>query len=144
MEIVGLIISIVAILFSLITYFVNDNKIKRQERALNEYQLNKIAEEKEKSKKAIVEANITNYKKGEKLIKVYNKGMSIARNVKVLIPETNGVQVYEYPCPIDILPNNGIDIRLMLFIGHPNKIEISFTWNDDFKDNNKFSQMIQL
>ncbi|MCG8411161.1 MAG: hypothetical protein MI739_07750 [Bacteroidales bacterium] len=144
METAGLIISIVAILFSLITYFVNDNKIKRQERLLNEYQLNKIAKEKEESKKAIIEANVTNYKKEDKLIRVYNKGKCTARDVEVFIPETQSVQVKKTPCPIDIISKDGIDIELILLGGHPNKIEISFTWKDDFKEDNEVTQMIQL
>lgn len=37
MEIVGLIISVIAILLSLFTYFKHDRKIKEQSKLLNEY-----------------------------------------------------------------------------------------------------------
>jgi hypothetical protein len=144
MEIVGLVISILALLLALFTYFKHDLKIKQQASLLNKYQLEKIEKEKEEDRKAIIEANVINGDKGKKTIKIYNKGKSVAKNVNVEIPDIDGFQVVNNPCPIDIRPQNGIDIILVAFIGRPNKVEIEFEWSDDFNASNRDKQTIQL
>lgn len=144
MEIAGLILSIIAILFSWRVYYIHDRKIKKQERLLNEYQLNKIEKEKEESLRAIIEANVVKAGKGDKIIKVYNKGKSIARDVEVFLPEVHEIQVAENPCPIDIIPQSGIEISLFLLGGYPKKIEITCKWKDNFKDDNEVKQMLQI
>lgn len=143
MEIAGLIISILAIIFSLITYLIHDIKIKKQEKLLNEYQLNKIAEEKQESLKASIEANVIKVG-GDRIIKFYNKGKSIAKDVEIIIPEIHEIQITDNPCPIDIRPQNGIEILLYLLGGYPNKIEITFKWKDNFKEDNVVTQMLQI
>ena len=49
---IGLVISILAILFSLYTYFVHYKKIKEQTKLINDYQLQKIEIESIEEKKA--------------------------------------------------------------------------------------------
>jgi hypothetical protein len=144
MEIIGIAISIVALILSVFTYFKHDIKIKQQERLLNEYQLTKIETEKADSQKAIIEANVIQVKDGKDKIKVYNKGRSTARNVTVTIPDVEGFKVIHNPCPIDIRPQNGIEIVVLLFTNYPDKVKIDFEWDDDFKDKNRDSQLIQL
>ncbi|MGK0447482.1 MAG: hypothetical protein ACJA2M_001256 [Polaribacter sp.] len=145
MEIAGIIISIFALSLSIFTYFKHNKKIKEQSVLLNKYHLEKIEKEKEEEKKAIIEANVITGHKGTKIIKVYNRGKSIAKNVNILIPENDGYKVFINPCPIDILPQNGIEIKLSTFLGkRPCKIEVEFEWSDDFKERNKESQTIQI
>lgn len=58
MEMASIIISIVALLGSLVTYIIHDHKIKEQEKKINEYQLAKFKEEEEEGKKALISGNI--------------------------------------------------------------------------------------
>ena len=145
MEIAGITISILALSLSIFTYFKHDKKIKQQSKLLNKYHLEKIEKEKEEETKAIIEAFVVKGNKGTRTIKIYNKGKSIAKNVNVVIPENDGYHVFTNPCPIDIRPQNGIEIRLgALLEGHPDKIEIKFEWSDDFRKVNKGNQTIQI
>lgn len=145
MEIAGFVLSILALIFSAFIYIKHDIKIKRQSKLLNEYQLEKIEKEKEEQKKALIEAFVVKGQKGNRTIKVYNKGKSIAKNVNVIIPENDGYHIFNNPCPIDIKPQNGIEIKLgALLEGHPDKIDIKFEWSDEYKIDNIEYQTIQI
>ncbi len=144
MEIIGLIISVTAILFSLFTYLKHDRKINEQSKILNEYNIERINKEFIEAKKSIIEAYVINGDKGERVIKIYNKGRAIAKNVNIVMPESNGYKVYKNPCPIDIRPQNSIEIKLTRFSGGPGKIDLTFEWTDDYKENNLDKQTIQL
>lgn len=144
MEIAGLVISIIALLLALFTYFKHDLKIKKQAALINKYQIEKIEKEKTGEKKAVIEANVIKGNKGTRQLKIYNKGKSIAKNVIVTIPNIDGFQVINNPCPIDIKPQNGIEISLIVFMGSPEKIDIEYKWSDDFSDINNDKQTIQL
>lgn len=144
MENAGLIVSIFALLFTLFTYFYHDFKIKKQTDRINKYQLEKIEREMISEKKAIIEANVIKNKTNERLIKIYNRGKSIAKNVIITIPEMDGYVVKNNPCPIDLKPQSGIDISLSTFICASNKIDIIYEWSDDFSEKNNGAQTIQL
>lgn len=144
MEIAGLVISIIALLLALFTYFKHDLKIKKQAALINKYQIEKIEKEKTGEKKAVIEANVIKGNKGTRQLKIYNKGKSIAKNVIVTFPNIDGFQVINNPCPIDIKPQNGIEISLIVFMVRPDKIDIKYNWSDDFSDINNDKQTIQL
>lgn len=144
MEIAGIVISLFALSLSVFTYFKHDLKIKKQDALLKSYQIEKINAEKVHEQKAIIEANVVTDHKDRKIIKIYNKGKAIAREVNVSIPKDNGFEVINNPCPIDIKPQNGIEIMLIPFHSCPDKIQIDFEWKDNFKDKNIDTQMIQL
>lgn len=145
MDIVGIIISLIALFLSAFTYFKHDKKIKEQSALLNKYHLDKIEKEKREEKKAIIEANVIRGLKGNRTIKIYNRGKCIARKVNVIIPKCDGFRVFNNPCPIDIRPQNGIEISLGAFLENcPDTIDIYFEWIDDFDENNKDKQAIQL
>jgi len=144
MNVLAIVISSLALIFSAYTYLKHDKKIKQQSSLLNKYHLEKIEKEKIEEKRAIIEANVVSDNKGRDLIKVYNKGKSIAKSVNVIIPKNDGYEVINNPCPIDIKPQNGIEVMLILFTNCPDKIEIGFEWKDDLNEKNIDSQMIQL
>lgn len=144
MEIAGLVISIIALLLALFTYFKHDLKNKKQAALINKYQIEKIEKEKTGEKKAVIETNVIKGNKGTRQLKIYNKGKSIAKNVIVTIPNIDGFQVTNNPCPIDIKPQNGIEISLIVFMGSPDKIDVEYNWSDDFSDINNDKQTIQL
>ena len=144
MEIAGIVISLFALFLATFTYFKHDLKIKQQAALLNKYQLEKIETEKEEGKRAIIEATVIKADKGKRIIKVYNKGKSSAKEVNVKIPELKGFMVMRNPCPIEIRPQNGIEIPIIVFMGCPDKIDLEFEWSDDFNALNKDRQTIQI
>jgi Na+-translocating ferredoxin:NAD+ oxidoreductase RnfG subunit len=144
MNVLAIVISSLALIFSAYTYFKHDKKIKQQSRLLNQYNLEKIEKEKEEEKKAKIEAFVVKEYKGTRTIKIYNKGKSIAKSVNVIIPKNDGYEVINNPCLIDIKPQNGIEVMLILSTNCPDKIKIGFEWKDDFNEKNIDSQMIQL
>ena len=144
MDIAGIAISLIALTLSLFTYFKHDLKIKKQDTLLKSYQLEKIKVEKEQEQKAIIEANVVTDHKGRRIVKVYNKGKSIAKGVNVIFPQNDGFEAINNPCPIDIKPQNGIEIILIVFNTCPDKVKINFEWSDNYKDKNVDYQMIQL
>jgi hypothetical protein len=111
---------------------------------INQFQLEKLKKETEAEKRAIIEANIINRDKGERLVKVYNKGKATAKNVIVKFPESANVFIGSYPSPIDIKPQNSIEINVQAYIGSPDTLQIEFEWQDDLRLNNKDCQIIQI
>ena len=79
----ALILSILAIVGSVFTYFLHDRKIKRQEAKINEYQLAKLKEEEQENKKAQICGTIVKHEKGKRVLKIYNKGKAPATNIRV-------------------------------------------------------------
>jgi len=147
MAIAGLVISCFALLWGLFTYFKHDKKIKSQDEKIKQYKLELIEKQKENEKKAIIEAYIIKGESYKRIIKVYNKGKAIAKNVNVILPEINNFHVSHNPCPIDIRPQNNIDIEIRAFMSKDNinsKIDIEFEWSDDFCELNTDRQTIQL
>lgn len=146
MERLSLIISIAAILWSLITYFVHDRKIKQQEARINEYQLEKIKNEEEENKKALICGNIVKGSDELRILKIYNKGKATARNVDIQSLEPAIIR-REYnndlPCEL-IQPQDYIEFRF--YAGHipETKVKITFTWDDDFKSENERTQILPL
>ena len=92
----SLLLSVLALIASVFTYFKHDKKLKEQERKINEYQLKQIEKEDLESKKAAIRGNIVKGLKGGRTLKVYNSGCAIARNIRVegldvwLIPYSPG------------------------------------------------------
>jgi len=144
MEIIGLIISVAAILFSLFTYLKHDRKINEQSKILNEYNIERINKEKNEAKKAIIEAYVYSADRGMRIIKVYNKGQTVAKNVNIIIAEVRGIGVMKNPSPIEIRPQNSVEIKLSKSLAAPEKIDLTFEWSDDFNENNRDIQTIQL
>ena len=144
MEYIGLIISVFALGFSTYTYITHDQKIKKQEKILNDYKINEIENKKIESRKAIIEANTIKINAGKNAIKVYNKGQATARNVNVLFESSEDIIISSNPCPIDIKPQHSIEISIFLSTGCPEKVKIGLEWDDDFKKNNLEYQYIQI
>ena len=146
MEIVSIIISILALMASVYTYFVHDRKIKQQEARINEYQLEKIKNEEEENKKALICGNIVKGRDGLRILKIYNKGKATARNIDIQSSEPSIIR-REYnndlPCEL-IQPQDFMEIRF--YAGHmpETKVKITFTWDDDFKSENERTQILPL
>ncbi|HBF95327.1 MAG TPA: hypothetical protein DDW66_03395 [Porphyromonadaceae bacterium] len=147
MAVAGFIISCLALLWGVFTYCKHDKKIKSQDEKINQYKLELIEKQKIDEKKAIIEAIIIKGESHKRIIKVYNKGKAIAKNVKIIIPELDNYHVSSYPCPIDIRPQHSIEIEIRAFMrkdSSNSKIDIEFEWSDDFCEFNTDRQTIQL
>ncbi|MGE9310329.1 hypothetical protein ACLOAU_01680 [Niabella sp. CJ426] len=144
-QIIPFVISAVALLLSLYTYFRHDAKIKKQNALINQFQLERFKKETDSEKKAIIEANVVKSEKGRRIIKVYNKGKATARNVIVTFPGETNLIIPDYPSSIDIRPQNSIEIIAFAYEGSSgNTLKIDFEWQDDFRLDNKDSQTLQL
>lgn len=145
MEIAAFCISIFSVLFTVIIYIVHDGKIKKQEKIINDYQIQQHEKEKLEMKKARIEAVMEIGPGLDRLLRIYNRGYVIARNVVVAIPDNCGLNVEENPFPINIKPNASIAIRCMsLTRGELGMVEIVFEWGDEFSDSNSETQIIQF
>jgi len=95
MEMASIIISILALIGTVYTYFVHDRKIKRQESIINEYQLAKFKEEEEESKKAQICGNIVKYDSGKRVLKFYNRGKAMATNINIQGLDIQAIDIYD-------------------------------------------------
>lgn len=137
-------ISVLAFGFSLYTHFKYDDKIKKQNALINQFTLEKFEKEAELDKKAIVEVNLIRGDKGKRIIKVYNRGRAKAKNVRVTFPGNPNVIIREYLSPVDINPQNSMEIYLTVFIGSPSTLQMEFEWEDGVRLDNRDSQVIHL
>lgn len=144
LQIFTIILSFSAFCLSLYTYFKHDAKLKKQTSLINSFQLEKFNKEKDSDKKAMVEANIVKQRLGKRVIKVYNKGKSTAKNVQVKIQDLEGVEIINNPFPIDIKPQNSYEIDMFLTNEAPDTIRIEFEWQDEFAEKNSDYQILQL
>lgn len=146
MELASIILSIIALLGSLVTYIVHDRKIKRQEAKINEYQLAKIKEEEEDSKKAQICGNIIKYDKGKRVLKVYNKGKAPAKNIRIEGIDENKFYIHGMDLlPYELLnPQDSFELNILLYAGSPKTLKLKYLWDDATQDNNEFTQVLSL
>lgn len=102
LQVIPIVVSALALLLSLYTYFRHDAKIKTQNALINSFQLDRFRKETDSEKKAIIEAYTIKGDKGKRTIKVYNKGKATAKNVVVTFPGNHNVIISKYPDTIDI------------------------------------------
>lgn len=145
MDIIGIALSAFAIVLTIVMYFKHDKRLKKQEEKLNAYQLKKIDEEESENKKALIRGNIVKGNKGSRVLKVFNSGKAVARNIRV---EYLGDMEHIFPrddhFPYELLnPQDGSEIFLLLSEG-ASKLHLKFIWDDDFKKDNEFIQMLTL
>ena len=145
MEIISLVVAVVAFVFSAITYLAHDRRLKKQEGLLNAYQLKKHEEEKVDLKKAIIRANIVKVDNGRRLIKVFNAGKAVAKQIDLKLLGEVVPPIGENPFPFEFLnPQEGTEMYIFLRSGSPNKLLIELSWDDEFQQQNIHQQMLTL
>lgn len=138
-------LSVVAILGTLFTYLKHDRKIKAQEKLINDYQLDKIEEEKIQKRQAIVRASLISGNKGHRILRVYNKGKATASNVRLIIKDEPANLFTINPFPVSIISNDEkIDLDIYLHKQLPNNISVTILWDDEYKSDNSHNQTVQL
>lgn len=81
---------------------------------------------------------------GKSIIKVYNRGKSAAKNVKVSFPKDPNISIMDYPASIDIKVHRSIEITFYAFEESADTLLVDFEWQDDSNLQNKDSQIIQI
>jgi hypothetical protein len=142
----ALILSILAIVGSVFTYFSHDRKIKRQEAKINEYQLAKLKEEELENKKAQICGTIVKHDKGKRVLKIYNKGKAPATNIRIEGLDEERYCIWGLDLlPYELLnPQDFFEIRIEIYHGSPNTIKLKYIWTDLSQNNNDFTQVLSL
>jgi len=136
-------------MFSIFTYFMHDCKLKRQEKKINDFQLNALAREEAKTKKAKIRGIIIDAPgNGNRELRIYNSGDVLARNVKVEWLNCNkGDGVYareDFSVIGNLSPHNAWKVHLSLDCGHVQTMKLRYEWSDDYQDYNVFEEDLQL
>lgn len=144
--IAAFVVSLGALLFSAYTYSKHDKKIKAQEQIINDYQINKIKKEDEESRKANIKGNIYPGNKGKLILKVFNSGKAIARNIRVEGLDVDSLIVIgKELLPYELMnPQDNTELTLWITKDSPSTIRLRYIWDDDFGQNNEFEQVLTL
>ena len=139
-----------AILGSIFVYFRHDNRIKKQEKILNDLQIKQFQKVEEQEKQAKVECNIIKEGKGNAKIRFYNSGLSDARNVRIDILNRNeldnSIIIHNEWGPYQLMtPRNGYrEESFSLYEGHIKELILRITWDDDYGNNRSLLQSPQI
>ena len=144
--IAAFVVSLGALIFSAYTYSKHDKKIKAQEQIINDYQINKIKKEDEESRKANIKGNIYPGNKGKLILKVFNSGKAIARNIRVEGLDVDSLIVIgKELLPYELMnPQDNTELTLWITKDSPSTIRLRYIWDDDFGQNNEFEQVLTL
>lgn len=144
--IAAFVVSLGALIFSAYTYSKHDKKIKAQEQIINDYQINKIKKEDEESRKANIKGNIYPGNKGKLILKVFNSGKAIARNIRVEGLDVDSLIVIGKELfPYELMnPQDDTELTLWITKDSPSTIRLRYIWDDDFGQNNEFEQVLTL
>lgn len=145
MEMASIIISIVALLGSLVTYIIHDHKIKEQEKKINEYQLAKFKEEEEEGKKALISGNIIKIERSQRVLKIYNKGKATATNINIQGLDIREIELQDNILPYELLnPQDNAQIKFLIIMNAPSTIKLTYTWDDAYQTGNSSTQILPL
>lgn len=141
----SIIISILALIGTVYTYFVHDRKIKRQESIINEYQLAKFKEEKEEGKKALISGNIIKTERSQRVLKIYNKGKATATNINIQGLDIREIELQDNILPYELLnPQDYAQIKFLIIMNAPSTIKLTYTWDDAYQTGNSSTQILPL
>ena len=122
----SIIISILALIGTVYTYFVHDRKIKRQESIINEYQLVK-------------------YDSGKRVLKFYNRGKAMATNINIQGLDIQAIDIYDNILPYELLnPQDYAEITFRIIMNAPSIIKLTYTWDDAYQTGNSSTQILSL
>ena len=146
-EIISIIISLLALGFSLYQHFVYGRRIEKQQMQLNQLELERHQRENEDRKKACIRGNIIQGSRpGSRTLKIFNAGQSEARNIKVeWLDETDEIFIRDdFSVVGNLTPQNSRSFNMMLTEGHPKVMNLRYTWEDDYSIENSSEEQIQL
>lgn len=123
---------------------VQENNVDMEYKKL---QIEKMKAEAEARKKAVIRGNIIpSYGLGLSLLKIFNAGAAIARNVRVewLNEDENVILTNDFSDIGELTPQNSRSYTLHLTIGHPDTMKLRYSWDDDFAEGNQIEESLQL
>lgn len=123
---------------------VEENAVDMEYKKL---QIAKMKAEAEARKKAVIRGNIIKGHNGAaSTLKIFNAGMSTARNVRVewLNENVNVILTSDFSDIGELTPQNSRSYTLHLAIGHPETMNLRYSWDDDFSEGNQIAESLQL
>lgn len=123
---------------------VEENDVDTEYKKL---QIAKMKAEAEARQKAIIRGNIVNgYKGSASTLKIFNAGAATARNVRVewLNESDDVILTSDFSEIGELTPQNSRSYALHLTIGHPETMNLRYSWDDDFSEGNTIEESLQL
>ena len=123
---------------------IEENNVDVQYKKL---QIEKMKAEVEIRQKAIIRGNIVKgFKSSPSTLKIFNAGAATARNVRVewLNESDDVILTSDFSEIGDLTPQNSRNYALHLTVGHPETMNLRYTWNDDFAEGNVLEEVLQL
>lgn len=123
---------------------VEENAVDMEYKKL---QIAKMKAEAEARQKAVIRGNIIKgYKGATSTLKIFNAGMATARNVRVewLNENSNVILTSNFSDIGELTPQNSRSYTLHLAIGHPETMNLRYSWDDDFVEGNSVEESLQL
>ncbi len=123
---------------------VEENSVDTEYKLL---QIEKMKAEANDRLKAIIRGNIVKgYKGSASILKLFNAGASTARNVRVEWKNQNEYVMIRGSFSLigDLTPQNSRSYSLLLTEGHPETIDLIYSWDDDFALGNQIVESLQL
>ena len=146
MEILSIILSALALSFSLYIFFAHDRRLKKQEDLLNKISLKEAEEREQNRKKAKINGYIVYNGKGSNDLFISNKGEAEARNVKVDVLDDSdvGCDWTDKERYIKLLtPSNTYRFHFNTIEGASNEIYFRYCWEDNFSRLNEVREILQ-
>lgn len=142
MENVSLILSILAIVGSLMGYLLHDRRLKAQELKINAYNLFKIESEQLELKKAEVRASLIKGDRGKCTVKIYNKGKARAHQVRLIMDDQDFL-ISNTAFPLAFMnPQESAEFYIHLTKESPDSMLLKIMWDDDYQKNNEYHQIL--
>jgi hypothetical protein len=145
MEVASLVLSIIAVLGSFLTYLNHDRRLKKQEELINDFEIEKRRSEENEQKKAHIKGNIIPYAKGHRKLMILNAGKATAYNIRTeILSDTKGIFYSEIE-PYEMLnPQDNFENSMHLAYGHLPTLKVKYIWDDEFEKNREFLQVLDL
>lgn len=123
---------------------VQENDVDMEYKRL---QIEKMKAEAEARLKASIRGNIIKgYRGGTSMLKIFNAGTAVARNVHVewLNKDDNVIITKDFSEIGELTPQNSRSYTLHLTIGHPETMNLRYSWDDDYTIGNQLEESLQL
>lgn len=123
---------------------IEENNVDAEYKKL---QIAKMKAEAENRQKAIIRGNIVKgYKGSASTLKIFNAGMATARNVCVEWLNESGdvILTSDFSKIGELTPQNSRSYTLHLTIGHPETMDLCYSWDDDYAEGNQIRESLQL
>jgi len=123
---------------------VEENNVDMEYKKL---QIEKMKAEAEARSKAIIRGNIVKgYKGSASTLMIFNAGMATARNVRVdwLNESEDVILTNDFTEIGELTPQNSRSYALHLTTGHPETMNLRYSWDDDYAKGNILEEALQL